>query len=112
MKNEPVEDLLKQLKELRVKESNVIAKIEAATRQADQDSTETYRKVDQYNVGDKVVVGNRVTKPLRAAPDWTAFKECRGRVTDVKGDRVFYITDNGTKTWRNKRNLSLVVKHE
>ena len=110
--SESIEELIRQLRELRVKESEIIARIEAATRQPELEPIERYEKVDDYDIGDRVVVNNRVTRPLRTPADWTVFKECRGTVTDVRGDRVFYVTENGTRTWRHKRNLSRIVKHE
>jgi hypothetical protein len=114
MNNESIEELIRQLQELRVQESKVIEKITAATRQQqiEPDVAERYQKTDTYSVGDKVVVNNRVTRPLRAPADWTVFKECRGTVTDVRNDKVFFVTENGTKTWRSKRNLSLILKNE
>jgi len=66
--SESIEELIRQLRELRVKESEIIARIEAATRQPELEPIERYEKVDDYNIGDRVVVSNRVTRPHPTNP--------------------------------------------
>jgi hypothetical protein len=105
-----VPKLIQELKRLRLQEARIIERIEAAA--AASRTREVYEQRDDYQVGDRVYINNRIRRPLQAAATWTAELERKATVTDVKGDRFFLTTDNGTKTWREVAGLRLFVKHE
>jgi hypothetical protein len=106
--SEDLDALIKELKELRLKEAAVIERIEAVTRRGSERLVEK----GAYEAGDRIYINNNIRRPLRASPNWSAASERRATVTDVKGDRVHFVTDNGTKTWREQKSVRAIVKHE
>lgn len=58
--------------------------------------------------GDRVSITNRVSRPSTWSKSWdpiTIEAERRATVTRSTHDRVWIVTDNGTKTWRAHKNL-------
>jgi hypothetical protein len=58
--------------------------------------------------GDRVRITNRVNRPSSWLRPWDTKEiktERRATVTRSTKDRVWIVTDNGTKTWRAPRNL-------
>lgn len=106
---ESIEELIAQLKLIKIQEANIIARIEAAAaHKKDDDKSETTRPATtRLTKGDRVRITNRVRKPAT----WnnkTAWDEDKGRlatVTKVTPEQVHIITDNGISTWRAPNNL-------
>jgi hypothetical protein len=64
--------------------------------------------------GDRVYITNRVRRPSSWLKNWTndtVENEKRATVTHKIRDRVWLVTDNGTKTWRAPHNLAHALKH-
>jgi hypothetical protein len=107
---EDVQQLIKQLKELQIQEASLIERIEAASARTPR--RETYKLRDSFKIGDHIFVSNRIRRPIRAPRTWTAEKERRGIVFDIKGRQVHFETENGTHTWRDSNNLRLIVAEQ
>ena len=110
-----VNNLIRELQELRIRETAVIAEIREAIEggnEAEQDieigDAEQPAIVHGLRTGDRVRIKNKVRKPATAGPSWTETRERLATVTRVTVDQVHIITDNGTKTWRARNNLSLI----
>jgi hypothetical protein len=101
---ESIEELIAQLKLIKIQEANIIARIEAAAaHKKDDDKSETTRPATtRLTKGDRVRITNRVRKPATWNNE-TAWDEDKGRlatVTKVTPEQVNIITDNGISTWR------------
>ena len=59
-----------------------------------------------YNIGTRIYISNRIRRPVFASNSWTAVRERQATITKIVGDRVYYVTDNGTKTWRLTQNVA------
>lgn len=105
---EDIRQLIGKLKALRVEEARLIERIESEITPVSPER-ETYERRDKFEIGDRVFVTNRVRKPLRAPSTWSVEKERRGTVTDIRGQQVHFETENGTKTWRDRSNLRVIV---
>ena len=84
-----ISELINQLKQVRIQEARIIAQIERVSRQGPAEQF-----VD-YQVGDRVRVTNGV-KGTRATT---------GTVTKVGDERIGIELDDGTRTWRIRKNL-------
>ena len=103
-----VQSLINKLKELDLKSKQinkerqqVIAQLEEAT------VTEGIQTDPRFEPGDRVKVRNGVQRPGNASASWTREKEEHGTVLkyDREKEKVWYINDNGTRTWRLEKNL-------
>ena len=120
MSDRVIEELLQELKELRIRENAVIETIERITesrRLSVEPQERTTHAIahpvaetanGDLRVGSRVRVKNKIRKPATAGSDWTEQKERVGIVTGIRGDQVHFITENGTKTWRNPNNLEAI----
>jgi hypothetical protein len=63
-----------------------------------------------YKKGDRVYIKNEIRKPSnwKTYNNWTAAKERYATVTEVTDARVFFTTDNGVDTWRQRKNLKRI----
>ena len=111
-----IAELIEELRVLRVRETVIIAEIEAtavesrsrATRvNSDYEHIDIEREpiVNGLRKGDRVRIINKIRKPATATPDWTERKERAATVTKVTPEQIHVITDNGTKTWRGPNNV-------
>ena len=66
---------------------------------------ETKNNTRKYNKGDRIVITNRIKKPVNWKGDWSATKERHGTVTLATTEKVFFRTDNGVFTWRAPKNI-------
>jgi len=109
-----IDVLIAELQELRIRETQLIEQIQAAVTEATASSLRSERFVqkEHYLVGDSIYITNAVRRPLRAPLDWTATKERRAVVTRVANNRVHFVTQNGTRTWRQPESLRLVVSDD
>ena len=116
-----LEELTQELKELRIRENAVIETIERITesRRLSVEPQERNTPSIAYpvaevassdlRVGTRVRVKNKIRKPATAGNEWTERKERVGIVTEIRGDQVHFITENGTRTWRNPNNLEIIT---
>ena len=109
MAEEPsIDELIAQLKRIRVQEARVIEQIERASAretqtvlraervlQAERDQAARTVHKKAYQIGDRV----RIINGVRAGQVET------GIVTGVTATRVSITTDDGTRTWRAHKNI-------
>ena len=103
-KEERIKELIDQLKELRLRESRVMARLEAEITTAER----TVTTPRAFEVGDRVYIKNKIRRPVSARPDWNIYKERRATVNKVKPGEIHFTTDNGTNTWRGPFNIRLL----
>ena len=100
--DDKIATLIKKLKELRVQETKVLRQLEQAYEQKGN-------RQQAYCVGDRVYITSRVKKPTSSSDSWNSYDERRATVTKVVDEKVYIKTDNGTETWRDKKNLQLLL---
>ena len=116
MRSDPkIEDLIEELKALRVRETAIIREIEAANelriRRASINATERRETNNAEAVpncirtGDRVRITNKIRRPATATATWTEQLERIATVTRVTPEQIHIVTDNGTRTWRAPNNL-------
>ena len=100
MKNDDIEDLLRQIRDLTLR----VARLEQEKTNAEH-STNDNRS--ELIVGDRIRITNRIRRPVNWPADkpWTEAKERSAVVTSVTTDRVYFTTDNGTLSWRQPQNI-------
>lgn len=110
MSDDRIDALIQELKDLRLRETSLLQRIEEANRQRDDSATrdDDARGPAEYQPGDRVYVLSRIRKPVFAPSNWNGYSERRATVTRVDGEKVFFKTDNGTQTWRAAKNLRLL----
>ena len=107
MSNQSVDKLIQELKKIRIQETKIVSQLEEArsreTCRALQAPTITTNP-NPFEKGDRVKIINKVRLPKGR----TATNDDRlAVVTVVEGDKVYFTTNNGTKTWRLHKNLRL-----
>ena len=104
-----IDTLIEELQQLQVRETDLLQQLEAAYRQPDEAPATpgSRRRPARCHVGDRVHITNHIRRPVFAPASWTGFKERHATVTSVDGEKVFFETDNGTRTWRAAKNLRL-----
>jgi hypothetical protein len=115
MSDDRISELIKELKELRVREAIIIASLEEANNQniaqgataGVAQATSTRNFPTDFVVGERVRITNQVRKPVDWCEDfvWSEQDAKRATVTKVTPDRVYFVTDNGIRTWRMPSNL-------
>jgi hypothetical protein len=104
--------LIRELKDLKIREADILARLEAAnernrTNVAGEATTSEFLR--GFVAGDRVKITNVVRKPSSWPNhiEWDARQARRATVTkvDAASDRVYFVTDNGTNTWRMPANL-------
>jgi len=104
-----IQKIIDKLKALKIREENLIQELEEinSNSQDRRQARTRNRQAPTYHVGDRIYVTNQVRWPLFASgrADWTAERERQGTVTAVERERVYFDTDNGTATWRLKKNV-------
>ena len=105
---ETVDQLIRKLKEIKVQESKILDQLEEArsreTRRARQASIVT-ADPNPFKKGDQVKILNKIRLPKSKQGRPATSDDRIAVVTDIKGDKVHFIIDNGTKTWRLHKNL-------
>ncbi len=100
--------LITELKSLKLRESLIIAKLEAANKRNIGDPINGVNAAC-FVQGDRVKIINRIRKPKNWPKDrvWDEQMARKATVTyvDTLAERVYYVTDNGVETWRNPTNL-------
>lgn len=113
-----VDELIERLKEIRIEESAVIEELTEARKLENRNHTDTNnaahvnnRQKQQNNdntikVGSRVKITNKVRAPFGRQLSTT--EDGLATVYKVNGERVYFVTDKGYKTWRNARNLKKI----
>lgn len=119
MEDRGFEELIEELRELKIREAELTVRIERAKLARAQRTTATAADhappdgtffTNGFRQGDRVRITNKVRKPATSGPAWTEAKERLATVTKVIPDQVHSIlTDNGTRTWRAPNNLKRVL---
>jgi hypothetical protein len=107
MPTETVDQLIEQLKRLKVQESAVLEKLSRAREheKETQHRTGTPRNTT-FAVGDQVRIINAVKVPFtRSVNERDKTATVRYTKPHNKEIKVFITTDNGFKTWRLEKNL-------
>jgi len=113
MEEKHIEDLIKELKDLKVRETAVLNQLEAAnnrrkgnTRDQGQGNAGAHNEQEgNFRSGQRVYITNRVRRPINWSTTWEAQKERFATVTRQVNNKVFVHTDNGVDTWRAPKNL-------
>jgi len=116
MEERTFEELIEELRELRIRETAVITQLEQVNARARTSTLETNTSGSNRTAviasglkrGDRVRIRNKVRRPATAGPTWSEARERSATVTRVTPDQVYITTDNGTKTWRGPNNLQLI----
>ena len=110
MPTESVDQLIEQLKRLKVQEKVVLEKLSRAREQEKEaQNRNNARSGTTLEPGDRVRITNTVKVPFTRsvnARDKTA--TVRYTTTNNEQTKVFITTDNGFKTWRLEKNLSKI----
>ena len=116
MEHNELSDLIEELRALKIRETEIVAELERASRNQTRPRHEDNRGTEQTTVangikrGDRVRITNKVRRPAASGPTWTEAKERLATVTSVNATQVHIVTDNGTRTWRSPNNLRLLQK--
>jgi hypothetical protein len=115
-----VEELVDELRELRLRESAVIAQLKSRARINPSGTTTIARQrqttreepvtVNGLARGDRIRIKNKVRRPATWNNDfkWTKEKERTATITRVQADQIHFITDNGAETWRAPNNVKKI----
>jgi hypothetical protein len=108
MQDKTISELINELKQLRVREAQVIFLLERATEQ--QGSGVADHGIER---GDRIRIKNQVKKPSNWGDDPWVYREARlATVTHTTAERVYFVTDNGVSTWRAPHNVESIRQHE
>ena len=119
MRSDPkIEDLIEELKALRVRGTAIIREIEVAnelrihgnagTTERQLSDTREEPATGRTRTGDRVRITNKIRRPATATATWTAEQQERTAtvVTRVTAEQIHVVTtDNGTRTWRAPNNV-------
>jgi hypothetical protein len=115
-----VEELIEELRSLRIQQAAVINKIENAIRTESEQNGQNERQQSHdgdkaraavgfgFRRGDRVPIKNKVKKSATAGPTWSESRERLATVTRIRADQIHIKTDNGTATWRAPNNLEVI----
>ena len=105
MPTETVDELIEQLKKIRLQENSVLEKLSQARKQ-EKETQKKHTQATKYGVGDRVYIQNTVKKPVGRRVN---MHDRKATVLHTKSEgnktKVFIQTDNGDKTWRLEKNL-------
>jgi hypothetical protein len=120
MDERTIEELIDELRELRLRESAVIAQLESRARINPSGTTTIARQrqttreetvtVNGLARGDRICIKNKVHRPATWNNDfeWTKEKERTATITRVQADQIHFITENGVETWRAPNNVQKI----
>jgi hypothetical protein len=104
MDRKRIHDLINELKNLQLREAEVITLLAEANAAGDPEHRDTV--THGLAEGDRVRIKNQVKKPANWGSDVWDHRQARlATVTYTTADRVYFITDNGVTTWRAPHNL-------
>ena len=100
-----VDDLIKELEGLRIRQNHVLDRLRAARER----ENEVPLVVDPpLEAEDRVHILNAVHRPIGWAPAAHAEQDRFGIVTRVTATRVYITTDTGIHTWRAHHNVERI----
>ena len=116
MEDSRIDDLIRELRSLQLQ---VAQQLQAAAQHRVQEADEHRREDAQavphdlprhangFRIGDRVHILNKIKKPANwnNVRQWLEVEAKTAVVTLVRDEQVFFITDNGVKTWRAPNNL-------
>ena len=104
MEEEQIEDLTRELNELKIRQAVLIAAISRLQAAPNV--------VNGIEVGDRVWIKNKVRKPAHwpSQTPWVESEYRTARVTKVSARQIFVLTDNGIDTWRAPNNLRRITE--
>lgn len=116
MQDDRVEELVRELQELHIREAAIIAELATRTGTEPKESTDSDegqrasgpRPGRPFVVGERVRIRNDIRKPTNWTGVWDARnKEAyrRAVVTAVEAGKVYLRNDLGIETWRAPKNL-------
>jgi hypothetical protein len=105
MERKQIHELIKELKHLQLREAELISRINEANASLSGHRGATVEH--DFEKGDRVRVTNQVKKPANWGTDlWNYHQAKTATVTFTTTDRIYFVTDNGIKTWRSPRNIA------
>ena len=110
MPTESVDQLIEQLKDLKLQESVVLEKLSRArAKEKAQDRNDRAPRSTTYEPGDRVRIINTVKVPFTRSVN-ARDKTATVRYTKPHNEqiKVFITTDNGFKTWRLEKNITKI----
>jgi hypothetical protein len=104
MERKQIHKLIKELKDLHLREADIISLIDETNAVLSEPPGTT---VDhEFEKGDRVKVKNQVKKPANWGNNTWNYQQARvATVTFTTTDRIYFVTENEIKTWRSPRNL-------
>jgi hypothetical protein len=115
MSNESVDDLINQLKPLRIQEASILQRLIAARERESLATTrgthtrETDTEIEPFSVGRRVQVTNNIRGTFGRS---VTINDKRAFITRVTLTRIYFRTVNGNNTWRSRTNLRIVADNE
>jgi hypothetical protein len=114
MENKKIQELIKELKRLQLREAAIVSLIERtnAGRNDNEVSAERDSVTIEHGIerGDRIRIKNQVKKPVNWGEDFWEYQQARvATVTFVTNDRIYFVTDNGIKTWRAPHNVERIL---
>jgi len=111
MEDDRIKELIDQIRILTLRIQDVERALDhtgPATSRAEETD------LPEFQVGDCVRILNSIKKPAfwDNRKEWQESEARRATVTKISGQKVFFTTDNGVRTWRKASNLRTVDKHE
>jgi hypothetical protein len=115
MSNDSVDDLINQLDQLRIQETNILQRLvtarerETRARARETPARRQEAEDDNFSFGDRIQITNKVRLSFGRA---VTINDRRAIVTSTTPTRVYFRTVNGTNTWRARANLRKVREDE
>ena len=111
MPTETVDDLLEQLRRLKIQETTVLNKLyQARTKEKGEQGESRNSAPPAYKKGDRVQIRNKISKPFtRRANTGDRDSTVQYSLTNDNVTKVFLKTDNGFETWRLEKNLERIL---
>jgi hypothetical protein len=107
MERKKIHDLIKELKNLQLREAEITAQIDEANAALSGHRGATVEHA--FDKGDRVRVKNQVKKPNNWGNDVWNYQQAKvATVIFTTTDRVYFVTDNGIRTWRAPHNLERI----
>jgi hypothetical protein len=104
MHEKTVDELIKELKALQLREAQVVSLLERATQ-----PTSAATGPQLFEKGDRIHITTRVKKPASwGDKPWDYQRSKFATVTYTTKERVYFINDNGVNSWRVHKNVTKV----
>ena len=112
MTDQEIEDLIEELEDIRLQETALLARLEAANRRRSGRAASALapETVNGISVVDRVRITNKVKRPANWPSErtWVEVQYRAATVTRVTPEQIHIETDNGVKTWRVPNNLKKI----